>query len=64
MPAWYEIHKVKIKIIEVRENPNFRRNYQQDSFCAAWYEIYEAGKTRTYFVPHGMKFMVRKKPEL
>ena len=27
--AWYEIHEVKTKIIQVPENLNFRRNYQQ-----------------------------------
>ena len=38
--------------------------HDQDLFCATWYDIWEAEKTRTCFVLHGMKLVVREKPEL
>ena len=44
--AWYEIHEVKTKIIQVQKNPNFQRNFQQDLFCGTWNDIND-GKTWT-----------------
>ena len=40
--------------------------HDQDVFCAAWYEnrTLEEIINRTYFVPHGMKYVKQEKPGL